>query len=74
VQSFDEEPSLRELDGTDGASSPFWSPNSQLIGFVARNEGLLKKIEVVRRTGEADLPGGDRRAPRLDQRQPYSTD
>ncbi len=35
-----EEP--RELDGTEGAESPFWSPDSQFIGFAANRE--LKKI------------------------------
>jgi Tol biopolymer transport system component len=31
------------LTGTDGASSPFWSPDSRFIGFFAA--GKLKKIE-----------------------------
>ena len=35
-----EEP--RELDGTEGAQRPFWSPDSQFIGFGANRE--LKKI------------------------------
>ena len=35
-----EEP--RELAGTDGAQQPFWSPDSQFIGFAANRE--LKKI------------------------------
>ena len=35
-----EEP--RELDGTEGAQRPFWSPDSQFIGFAASRE--LKKI------------------------------
>jgi Tol biopolymer transport system component len=30
------------LEGTDGASSPFWSPDSRYIGFFA--DGKLKKI------------------------------
>jgi hypothetical protein len=30
------------LPGTDGASAPFWSPDSQFIGFFA--QGKLKKI------------------------------
>jgi Tol biopolymer transport system component len=34
----------RLLPGTDGASYPFWSPDSQAIGFFA--QGKLKKIEV----------------------------
>jgi eukaryotic-like serine/threonine-protein kinase len=46
------------LDGTDGASMPFWSPDSQFIGFFAG--GKLKKIEA---SGGppltlADAPGG----------------
>jgi Tol biopolymer transport system component/predicted Ser/Thr protein kinase len=32
------------LAGTDGASRPFWSPDSRFLGFMA--EGKLKKIEV----------------------------
>ncbi|MCI0364407.1 MAG: protein kinase, partial [Phycisphaerales bacterium] len=34
----------RALDGTQGASLPFWSPDSRFIGFFA--DGRLKKIEV----------------------------
>src|SRR5262245_13747378 len=34
----------RHLQGTDGSSSPFWSPDSRFLGFSIRNE--LKKIEV----------------------------
>jgi eukaryotic-like serine/threonine-protein kinase len=34
------------LAGTDGAVSPFWSPDSRFIGFFARGAGELKKIEV----------------------------
>ena len=30
------------VDGTDGASNPFWSPDSQYIGFFA--DDMLKKI------------------------------
>ncbi len=33
----------RALDGTQGASLPFWSPDSRFIAFFA--EGRLKKIE-----------------------------
>jgi eukaryotic-like serine/threonine-protein kinase len=32
------------LSGTDGATRPFWSPDSRFLGFVA--EGKLKKIDV----------------------------
>ena len=35
--------SARPLDGTDGASFPFWSPDSRSIGFFA--DAKLKKIE-----------------------------
>ena len=34
----------RPLEGTDGASYPFWSPDSHFLGFFA--DGKLKKIEV----------------------------
>jgi eukaryotic-like serine/threonine-protein kinase len=40
VRSLD---SLQALDGADGASMPFWSPDSQYIGFFTG--GKLKKIE-----------------------------
>ena len=35
--------SARPLDGTEGASFPFWSPDSRSIGFFA--DAKLKKIE-----------------------------
>ena len=54
-----EEP--RELDGTEGAGRPFWSPDSQFIGFAANRE--LKKISA--QGGPAitlcPLPAGDLR-------------
>ena len=34
---------VRPLAGTDGASLPFWSPDSRFIGFFA--DGKLKKID-----------------------------
>ena len=34
------------LAGTDGAISPFWSPDSRFIGFFSRGTGELKKIDV----------------------------
>ena len=34
----------RVLAGTDGATSPFWSPDSEWVGFFA--EGSLKKVRV----------------------------
>ena len=33
------------LSGTEGATAPFWSPDSRFIGFFA--EGKLKKIDVL---------------------------
>ena len=45
VHSFDSlKPRL--LAGTEGASSPFWSPDSRFIGFFAAGEGRLKKVEL----------------------------
>ncbi|MEK7751052.1 MAG: protein kinase, partial [Acidobacteriota bacterium] len=35
----------RPFEGTDGASCPFWSPDSRSIGFFA--DGKLKRIDVV---------------------------
>jgi serine/threonine protein kinase len=37
-------PAPRQLAGTEGASSPFWSPDSRYLAFFA--DGLLKKIDV----------------------------
>ncbi len=34
----------RALPGTDGASNPFWSPDSRFVGFFAT--GKLKKIDI----------------------------
>jgi Tol biopolymer transport system component len=34
----------RELPDTDGATGPFWSPDSRFVGFFA--DGKLKKIDV----------------------------
>ena len=34
----------QELPGTDGASTPFWSPDSRFLGFYT--DGKLKKIDV----------------------------
>ncbi len=41
---------VRQLDGTDGARDPFWSPDSRFIGYFTESE--LSKIEV--RTGVAE--------------------
>jgi Tol biopolymer transport system component len=35
----------RPLAGTEGAVSPFWSPNSQYIGFFLSAQSELRKIE-----------------------------
>lgn len=37
-------PVVRELQGTDGADSPFWSPDDRFIGFFA--QGNLRKVAV----------------------------
>jgi serine/threonine protein kinase/Tol biopolymer transport system component len=37
-------PEARPFEGTEGASHPFWSPDSRFIGFFAG--GKLKKVEV----------------------------
>ena len=39
-----ESPDLRELPGTEGAFRPFWSPDSDSIGFFA--SGQLKRVRV----------------------------
>ncbi len=48
----------RALQGTEGASRPFWSPDSRFVGFVAG--GKLKKVEVAGGPAQtlADLPSG----------------
>ena len=51
-------PDTRSLDGTEGATYPFWSPDSRFIGFFADEK--LKKIDI--RGGSpftlADAPAG----------------
>ncbi|HEV2491117.1 MAG TPA: protein kinase, partial [Candidatus Acidoferrales bacterium] len=42
VRSLDS-PTAQPLEGTDGASFPFWSPDSQYIGFFGR--GKLNRID-----------------------------
>ena len=37
-------PELRPLRGTEGAHSPFWSPDSRSVGFFA--DGFLKRIDL----------------------------
>ena len=41
IQDLDQQ-QPREIEGTEGAWSPFWSPGSDFIGFAAGNE--LKKV------------------------------
>jgi eukaryotic-like serine/threonine-protein kinase len=54
--------SAQPLAGTEGASAPFWSPDSQFLGFFA--DGKLKKINVsggpplVLCDARASVPGG----------------
>lgn len=40
----------RALLGTEGASAPFWSPDSRFIAFFVASEGKLKRVEA---TGSA---------------------
>jgi len=46
----------RTIPGTEGASRPFWSPDSQLIGFLA--EGKLKRIGINNQTVQVIAPAG----------------
>ena len=50
----------REIDGTEGASGPFWSPDSRWVGFFAA--GAIRKVDVAGgapvRLCAADLYGG----------------
>ncbi|MBK5291794.1 MAG: serine/threonine-protein kinase [Acidobacteriia bacterium] len=39
-----DETDARQVPGTDGAIMPFWSPDSQWLGFVAGNE--LRKVDL----------------------------
>ena len=43
IQDLDQQ-QPREIEGAQGARSPFWSPGSDFIGFAAGNE--LKKVSV----------------------------
>ena len=38
--------SAEPLPGTEGAVSPFWSPDSRFIGFFSPGDGALKKVAV----------------------------
>ncbi len=44
LRPIDSTTELRGLDGTEGATFPFWSPDSRSIAFFA--EGLLKRIDI----------------------------
>jgi serine/threonine protein kinase len=46
VRSLEDEQEHR-ISGTEGASSPFWSPDSQWVGFFAENS--LKKVRISNR-------------------------
>ena len=56
VHAFDVD-DTRDLQGTDGAIYPFWSPDSRFIGFFA--DGKLKRIDTRGGAPEVicDLPG-----------------
>lgn len=59
IRSFDSiDP--KEVPGTDGAYSPFWSPDSRYLGFFTNNK--LKKVELATETiqalCEAPVTGG----------------
>ena len=43
IQDLDQQ-QPREIEGAEGARSPFWSPSSDFIGFAAGNE--LKKVSL----------------------------
>jgi len=57
-RAFDVATSAQPLANTDGASLPFWSPNSQSVGFFA--QGMLKRIDIETRQIRtlADAQGG----------------
>ena len=44
TRAFEVETSAQPLANTDGASLPFWSPNSQSVGFFA--QGRLKRVDI----------------------------
>jgi eukaryotic-like serine/threonine-protein kinase len=50
----------RRLEGTEGAFSPFWSPDSRFVAFFAG--GKLKKVEAAGGAVQAlcDVPEGDK--------------
>src|SRR4029077_8545028 len=44
TRAFELATSAQPLANTDGASLPFWSPNSQSVGFFA--QGRLKRVDI----------------------------
>jgi serine/threonine protein kinase len=36
----------RPIDGTDGASFPFWSPDSQSLGFYDAPKGRIERVDI----------------------------
>src|SRR5262249_18118736 len=51
VRPLDAEP--RPIDGTDDAEFPFWSPDSQSIGFYNAPKGRIERVEIA---GGASVP------------------
>src|SRR5258706_4097978 len=58
TRAFEVDTSAQPLANTDGASLPFWSPNSQSVGFFA--QGRLKRVDIETRQIRtlADAQGG----------------
>jgi Tol biopolymer transport system component len=46
VRAFDSS-AAQPIAGTEGANSPFWSPDSRFIGFFVPAEGQLKKVDIL---------------------------
>ncbi len=44
TRAFEVAASAEPVANTDGASLPFWSPNSQSVGFFA--QGMLKRVDI----------------------------
>ena len=57
------EGAARPLEGTEGAVSPFWSPDSRFVGFVARDAGEIRKIEASGGPARTVCPGRVEGAP-----------
>ena len=56
VQDLDQQ-RPRAIDGTDGASTPFWSPGSDFIGFAAGGEVRKVSVQGGLATRLCQLPG-----------------